>query len=848
MRLVGRDVEIADLRRALDATSNGRLQIVVLEGEAGVGKSAVVDAIAERAGKDGFGVWTARADEMGRDRPFGPIVDALRLDEPDAEDDDRADLVRSLHSTVESAPSVFGSTVPELRNRVVDAVVDLMIGRASVRPTLLVIEDLHWVDSSIVRLVRAVQHRAMGSALFVLVTTRPVLPQEVEVAIDGLVDNGARHLRLGPLAPDAVAELARDIVGSALGPNLEQWVEGAAGNPLYIVELLRGALDEGLVNGNDVMSTSTLPRSLSGQVLRKIGQLSGDARGALRLAAVLGSRFAIGELAAASGRLVTELWEPVDEALRSGLLHDEGERLAFRHDLVRDAIYEQLPEPVRRGIHLDVARALARAGAPASAVAAHFSASAEHGDHEAVAWLRRAAREAMGTAPTASVSLLEKAIQLEPSGTAERTALQGDRVEALGLAGRLDDAEAAAADLVRQLRRPEDAAAIERLRGLVLLLRNRAADASEALERVSNAVDGTLIAETGAEAALAALVGGELDRAGRLAETALANGHRDAAPIGASLALTVLSRLASLRLELVRSLELAHESVRVAESDLSAMAHRYQPLLFLAMSHHDLDELDETMRVVDAGRRGAEQAGMTFAAPLFHGFAAFTHLRAGRVDEAAAEAEAGVVMCDETGSDISLAFNNALLALASLHLDDLETARTAIAEAERAVAVQPPWLGIDLVALARARLQEALGDLEGARAALEPTWQLVEALGARTMSMVIGADLARITAATGRREEADAIAAALDEIAEAVRLPSWRAAAAEAHGIVNADPDALVAAVELHRESPRLLARGAACERAASALLDAGRSDEAIALLDEAIGLFTSCDARRDRA
>ncbi|MEA3055686.1 MAG: hypothetical protein QOD30_1118, partial [Actinomycetota bacterium] len=306
--------------------------------------------------------------------------------------------------------------------------------------------------------------------------------------------------------------------------------------------------------------------------------------------------------------------------------------------------------------------------------------------------------------------------------------------------------------------------------------------------------------------------------------------------------------LASLELDLRGSLELAHEGVRVAESDLSATAHRYQPLLFLGMSQHDLDELDDTMRTIDDGRRTAEQGGMTFAAPLFHAFAAFTNLRAGRVDQAAAEAEAGVAMCEETSSAISLAMNHAVVALASLHLDDLETMRTAVAAGERAVAMQPPWLGLDLIALAAALLNEADGDLEAAYSSVEPTWALFEALGARTMSIVVGPTVARLALAIGRHDEAAAVATALEEIAERMPLPSWRAAALETRGLVDGDTEVLVAAVELHRASPRILPRAGACERAAAALLACERTEDAVALLDEAIELYTQADARRDRA
>ena len=97
------------------------------------------------------------------------------------------------------------------------------------------------------------------------------------------------------------------------------------------------------------------------------------------------------------------------EAIRARVLEDDGDRLRFRHDLIRDAIYEDLPASVRRGLHREAGQRLARAGAPALQVAEHLARGAGPGDAEAIGWLTRAAREAAARSPDVAADLLERA-------------------------------------------------------------------------------------------------------------------------------------------------------------------------------------------------------------------------------------------------------------------------------------------------------------------------------------------------------------------------------------------------------------------------------------------------------
>src|SRR5262249_18406431 len=150
----------------------------------------------------------------------------------------------------------------------------------------------------------------------------------------------------------------------------------------------------------------------------------------LHVAAVLGRTFALSDLSTVVDRSTAQLLPDLQEAVRAGVLGAAGDRLAFRHDLLREGVYQGLPLPVRRELHREAGQALAAAGAPADQVARHLGFAAEPGDVEAIGWLARAADEAGATAPAVGVELLDRALELiAPGFDAHR--LRADRARLL---------------------------------------------------------------------------------------------------------------------------------------------------------------------------------------------------------------------------------------------------------------------------------------------------------------------------------------------------------------------------------------------------------------------------------
>ena len=175
----------------------------------------------------------------------------------------------------------------------------------------------------------------------------------------------------------------------------------------------------------------TLPPTLWLTILRRLSFLSGDTLQALRAASILGSSFTVTDLSVTMARPALGLSVVLADGIAGRVLEEYGAVIRFRHDLIRDAIYEDLPLSVRRGLHREAGRRLAQTGAPALQVAEQLARGAGQGDAEAIGWLTRAAREAAARSPDVAADLLERAAGLmapaiRPRPAARRTGQQPD--------------------------------------------------------------------------------------------------------------------------------------------------------------------------------------------------------------------------------------------------------------------------------------------------------------------------------------------------------------------------------------------------------------------------------------
>ena len=333
-RIYGRDAEIATLVEALDLAASGRLAVVLIEGEAGIGKSRLLEEALESARGRGIQVTAGRAEELQQTRPFSVVADAFGCvrSSPDPR---RAAIARLLAGggLGEREPITVTSD-QGLRFRVIDAFADLAEELALSGPLVLGVDDLQWGDPSSL-LTLGTLSRRLAYLPFALVGCFRLSPRvpELDRLAGALEDGGARRLTVRPLADDAVAGLVAEMVAAKPGPGLLARISGAAGNPLFVTELVGALAQEGAIEtagGRAETGELTLPPTLRLTILRRLSFLSEDTLQALRVASILGSGFSLADLATVSGRPAVDLAMVLAEAIRARVLEDDGTVLRFR--------------------------------------------------------------------------------------------------------------------------------------------------------------------------------------------------------------------------------------------------------------------------------------------------------------------------------------------------------------------------------------------------------------------------------------------------------------------------------------------------------------------------------------
>ena len=445
--LVGREQELAALRSAVSRTAEGRSVVLVLGGEAGVGKSRLVQAaFAGGPGAD-VRVLTGGCIELGGEGlPLVPLVEALRalVRTTPADDLDRLlgparrELARLLPELAQDGgpPPAAGSTA-----QLFELVLGVLTRLGQQQPLVLVVEDLHWADRSTLDLVAFLVRALQGTRVLLVLTYRS---DEVDrrSPLRPLLSGwerlrGVERVQLQRFARDEVAAQVAAILGSPPEPALVDVVhDRSEGNAFFVEELVRTV--------RDGAAAHDLPPSLRDVLLSRAEQLSRPAQRLLRTAAVAGRWVPERLLAEVAAVPAAELYEALREAVDAFLLvvDGTGRGYAFRHALTRDAVYEDLLPGERAELHTAYAEALDRdpglagddASVPAT-LAVHWYAA--HDLPRALAASVQAGRQAMaGFAPAEARRHLERALEVWRSVPDAEGRAGIDQVEVLRLAAR----------------------------------------------------------------------------------------------------------------------------------------------------------------------------------------------------------------------------------------------------------------------------------------------------------------------------------------------------------------------------------------------------------------------------
>ncbi|HYI18367.1 MAG TPA: AAA family ATPase [Solirubrobacteraceae bacterium] len=435
MELLGREKELAAATAAIAAVGEGAPRALAVMGEAGIGKSALLLAVQERAGGAGLLVLSGRAAEHERDVPFGLVVDALD-DHVAAMHHRRVETVGpELAAVLPSAAVMVDGDAPAAapgdpaeRFRYHRALRSLLAMMAREKPVALLLDDLHWADEASVELVLHLLRRPPAGPVLLAFAMRPVDP--ARRLLDAVrTGPSAELVAVEPLDHDASLALAGDIADPALRDRVAR---DARGNPLFVQELARAARDP----------AGPLPETLLAAIQLEVDALPPASRTLIDGAAVAGDPFDP-ELAAAAAALdPADALAPLDRLVAADLVRPgvDARAFRFRHPLVMRAVYDGAPPAWRLGAHERVAAVLAARGAAPGVRAYHVEQYARPGDEGAIALLGEAAAAAAATAPATAARWYGAAVRLLPDGDVERRGgLLAAQAVALADAGRLEE-------------------------------------------------------------------------------------------------------------------------------------------------------------------------------------------------------------------------------------------------------------------------------------------------------------------------------------------------------------------------------------------------------------------------
>jgi DNA-binding CsgD family transcriptional regulator len=409
--LIGRTRERLALVAALDELRAGATGwVVVVGGEPGIGKSRLLAELAEAA--DDCLVLEAAASEYEADLPYGVWTEAL---DPYLRGLDERRVARLGVEGFDALATAAGGD----RHRLHRALRDLLERLAGARPLVLWLDDLHWADGASLDAVAALVRRPPAAPVLLALAAREGrLPNALVAALAGAGRDG-RVVDL-PLEPLSEAE-----AGELVGRDVSRIYALSGGNPFYLEQLAR---------------SDGVPASVALALTAELAAVPDEARRLLEAAAVVGDPFEPSLVAEVADTPEAAALGALDEVLLRGLVRPAGaaRRFAFRHPVVRHAVYDSAPGGWRLAAHARAATALERRGAGLVARAHHVEHAAQLGDEAALALLSGAAAELQTPAPASSARFHTAALRLLPDGpdhTERRAQIRIALAEAQSAAG-----------------------------------------------------------------------------------------------------------------------------------------------------------------------------------------------------------------------------------------------------------------------------------------------------------------------------------------------------------------------------------------------------------------------------
>ncbi|MBB5958254.1 DNA-binding SARP family transcriptional activator [Saccharothrix tamanrassetensis] len=853
--LLGREHEVAAVRELVGDLAAGRGRMLWVEGEMGIGKSTLLGVARARAGAAGYQVAHAVADELGTRFPLRLAVDCLGVDvlSPDPR---RAEAARALRDRRAVSGSVFAGGDPTAP--AVDRLVALVEQLCADGPLVLALDDLQWADDDSVELWRRLAASTRRLPLLLVGVARPV-PRRAGVARlrREAESGGGVVLDLAPLTEVAVAGIVASLVGGEPGPGLRRIATWAGGNPLYAREVADTLVrehavrfDAGLADvAPDVLDRT--PPSLVSAVAHRLDFLSAPTREALRFAALLGGEFAAGDLSVVLARPVPVLLPAFTEAIAGGVLRDAGPRIAFRHPLIRQALYDGTPPAVRTALHQQAAQALAAADAPAEHVAGQLLATSNGIGEWAVPWLVARAPALVHRAPLVAVELLHRCLRSTDPDDDRYPLLTAYLGNALFRLGHDAEAEEQTRRALPRLRDPDR---IAEARWTLAYVPFRASRPHAALEALGEALADPVLTDTWRARLLSLLAlvqragVGELDAAAGSARQAIDAGRRAGDPFSIGQALEVLWQVDAVRRDYVRAVGYLDQALDVVGSEPGLTDLRLVLLDNRVFTLQCLDRLDEA---TDTLRLAFAAAGQGTPVASLHVGAAVHEFWLGAWDGAVARLD-GILADDPELTGFGLREGGPVLlhgvaALIAAHRDDETRLRAHLAAGAELPLVTVAYReNCDFLVAAQATSAARDGDHPKAVELLATMLDDRHAVQTTLRHQWLP-ELVRLALHCGDRDTARGAVEACE--AEAGRETSVARAAAAARRcrcLFDGDPDGLLEVAAHYRSVGRAYELAQTLEDGAVLLDRLGRTSEGADTRQEAVSLYRSLGAAWD--
>jgi len=379
--LVGREEEVSLLLRRWEQAKNSEGQVVLLQGEAGIGKSRLVQVIKERLANEPYSQIELRCSPFSQNSALDPVIEhvqrMLQFNREDSPGEKfrkleealkgRGEVTSPLQETVPLLAALLSLPLPDSypplnltpqrqKQKTLEALLSWLLAEADEKPVLLIVEDLHWIDPSTLELLGLILEQIPTARILVVMTFRsdftPPWPMQAHLT----------QLTLTRFARKQVEMMVEKIAGGGLPVEVvQQIVSKTDGVPLFVEEVTKAVMEVENVGARHAVPLQSIPATLHDSLMARLDRL-GPAKEVAQLGATLGREFSWEVLRAVSPLDEIVLQSALDKLTEAELLYQRGQppqtRYIFKHALIQDAAYQSLLKSTRQQYHRQIAEVL----------------------------------------------------------------------------------------------------------------------------------------------------------------------------------------------------------------------------------------------------------------------------------------------------------------------------------------------------------------------------------------------------------------------------------------------------------------------------------------------------------